>query len=203
VPPKKDLVRYREVRLADMVNDQKSAAQILNAEAASITQEQYQEFILSQIKRIIHGNHPGIWKDDFLAEGILDLQDLSLGQDAFIANCLPSDILGAAVRITGPYLLGLAQVTTCDITVVGGYPAVGLISAKINSVTCVVQTHGPIPIAGLTPGATYFVGFNGQPAAAPLPPSITGRAAVQSIGIAIDTGTLQLSVTPNRFVRSL
>lgn len=70
-------LRYKVVRRADAYDDQKPALQILNAEGLSLTQEEYQEFILSQIKRIIHGDNPGIWKDDFEGAGILSLEDLT------------------------------------------------------------------------------------------------------------------------------
>ena len=203
MPPKKDLVRYREVRVADLQNDQKTAPQILNAPAASITQEQFQEFILSQIKRIIHGDNAGTWRDDFLALGILDLEDMARGQ-IFPADCLSSDSAGACVRITGPYVLGVAQVTTCDISVAGGYPAVGVIQYKTSATRCFVRAQGALAgYVSLVPGQTYFVGFDGFPALAPLPPSLSSFAAIQSIGIALDVTTLQLSVSPNRFLRAL
>lgn len=201
MPPPKDLVRYKEVRLADRRNDQKTAAQIVNADPASVTQEQYQEFILSQIKRIIHGDNAGLWKDDFLSLGILDLQDLSLGQ-LFPADCVATDSAGAAVRITGPYVSGVAQVTTCDISSAGGYPAVGVIQYKTSVTRCFVRAQGPIAgYVTLVPGATYFVGFDGFPALAPLPSSPSGHAAVQALGVALDATTLQLAVTPTRFLR--
>lgn len=207
MPPKKDLVRYKEVRVADLQNDQKTAPQIFNAPAASLTQEQFQEFVLSQLKRIIHGDHTGVWRDNFTTQGIFALQDLSAGVTAgvvtFPANCLAGDVISAAVRITGPYIAGLAQVTTCDITLAGGYPAVGVLVAKSSPTDCIVQVSGPCALfLGLTPNATYFVGLTGQPALAPIGPSGSGRASIQSLGIAIDVTTLQLSVSPNRFLRS-
>jgi hypothetical protein len=79
VSPKKDLVRYKEVRRADALDDQKTAAQILNADALSVTQEALQEFVLSQIKRIIFGNDPGLWKSDFDAAGVRSLSDATSG----------------------------------------------------------------------------------------------------------------------------
>ncbi len=72
---KKDLVRYREVRVADTQDDQRNAAQVAAAPALSLTQEDFQNFILSQLKRIIHGDHAGNWFDDFRAQGIPSLQD--------------------------------------------------------------------------------------------------------------------------------
>ena len=77
-PPNRDIVRYREVRRADQLDDQKTALQILAAHLASGTQEELQEFVLSQVKRIIHGDAAGNWYDDFNAGGaILSLEELS------------------------------------------------------------------------------------------------------------------------------
>ena len=69
--------RYEAVWKADLTDDQKTAAAILTALASSVTQQDLQEFILSQIKRIIHGNNPGHWYDDFVAAGIPSLQQLA------------------------------------------------------------------------------------------------------------------------------
>ena len=77
-PPNRDIVRYREVRRADQLDDQKTALQILAAHVASGTQEELQEFVLSQVKRIIHGDAAGNWYDNFNAGGaILSLEELS------------------------------------------------------------------------------------------------------------------------------
>jgi hypothetical protein len=70
-------IRYEVIRRADLYDDQKPATQILTAEGLSLTQEEYQEYILSQIKRIIHRDNPGIWKDDFGAAGVLSLEELT------------------------------------------------------------------------------------------------------------------------------
>lgn len=71
--------RYDRVRLADKTDDQKSAAQILGALGASVTQEDLQEFVLSQIKRIIFESEPGNWYSDFSSLGIKSLKQL--GED--------------------------------------------------------------------------------------------------------------------------
>ena len=73
----KTRLRYEAVKVADLTDDQKTAAAILTALAASVTQEDLQEFFLSQVKRIIHGDNPGNWYDNFVASGILSLQDLT------------------------------------------------------------------------------------------------------------------------------
>jgi hypothetical protein len=71
------LLRYAHVRRADTLDDQKSAANIVGADGASVTQEDLQEYVLSQIKRIIFGNSVGNWFSDFIGDGILPLKDLS------------------------------------------------------------------------------------------------------------------------------
>lgn len=72
---KLDLVRYREVRVADALSDQLDASAIQAANATSVTQEDYQQFLLSQVKRIIHGDRTGHWYDDFESVDIHSLQD--------------------------------------------------------------------------------------------------------------------------------
>lgn len=79
MPTRVDLVRYREVRIADLLDDQKTAAEILGAYTASETQEDLQEYVLSQLKRVIFGNDPGEWKTDFAAAGIKSLIELTGG----------------------------------------------------------------------------------------------------------------------------
>ena len=71
------LLRYNHVRRADVLDDQKSAPAILGAETTSVTQENLQEFVLSQIKRIIFGHNPGDWNSDFIAASIQSLQQLT------------------------------------------------------------------------------------------------------------------------------
>jgi hypothetical protein len=71
------LIRYDQVRVADLQDDQHTASEIVLAPTTPITQEDLQELVLSQIKRIIFGNSPGNWYLDFEALGIQDLKTLS------------------------------------------------------------------------------------------------------------------------------
>jgi hypothetical protein len=71
-------VRFDRVRVADSKDDQKTPAGIVTgALTGSVTQEDYQEFVLSQIKRIIWGSDPGNWYLDFASLGILSLKQLT------------------------------------------------------------------------------------------------------------------------------
>jgi len=71
--------RYRQIRRADNVDDQQGPTPILAAIPNSVTQEDYQVYFLSRLREVIFGNTPGKhWYDDFEAEGILSLKDLSV-----------------------------------------------------------------------------------------------------------------------------
>ena len=71
-------LRYNVVRVADVTDDQKSGAAIAAALSTSVSQEDLQQYVLSQIKRIIWGTKPGHWYTDFLADGLLSLSDFAL-----------------------------------------------------------------------------------------------------------------------------
>lgn len=202
-PSTRDIIRYKEVRRADTLDDQKTALQILAAELSSLTQEQLQEFVLSQIKRVIHGNNVGYWRDDFVSSNISSLEELSRSRTIY-ADCLSSDSIGTAAYVTGPSVLGYPQVTACDITTPGKYPAVGVIVSKLTSTRCLLQAVGDVAVfpSILTPGKTYFVGLDAFPTEIPPIAPLGGRVAIQTLGVALDASRLLLSVTPVRFIRS-
>lgn len=203
MPPPKDLVRFKEVRVADLRNDQKTAPQILNADAASLTQEQFQEFILSQIKRIIHGNHAGLWKDDFVAQNILSLQDLAAG-NRFAADCLATDAIGDFVRVTGPAVLLFPQVTKVDIKVAGQFPAVGMLIEKTSLTRCTVLVRGEVEVSPpvLIEGKTYWIDTDSQ-ITSTMPLAGSGeRVATQRVGYAITNERLIVSVDQSITVRT-
>jgi hypothetical protein len=58
------------------LDDQKSPAQIWSGPATAETEQDLQEYVLSQIKRVIWGDFAGNWNDDFEAASILSLADL-------------------------------------------------------------------------------------------------------------------------------
>ena len=73
----RQLIRYNAVRRADNVDDQLSAATIAAREASSVTQEDLQEGVLSQLKRILVGDDVGSWDQDFVAGGFRALKQLN------------------------------------------------------------------------------------------------------------------------------
>lgn len=191
-------VRYRAVRVADRTDDQKTASEILNSLVSSITQEDLQEFVLSQIKRIIYGSNPGTWRGDFEGSEILSLQELSLGGFEIDANCLSSDSVGDVVYVSGDSVGGLIQVTKADITDFHKMPGVGVIVIKSTPTDCRILRYGLLSGSGFLPGKLHFLGADGRPT--PTPPVATpssGNVFVQVVGVAMDSSRLLLNPSFN------
>jgi hypothetical protein len=194
-------VRYRVVRVADKTDDQKTASAILNALASSITQEDLQEFILSQIKRIIFGDLPGNWFNDFEGAGILSLAEISplllTGGFELPANCLTTDSVGDIVRISGDSIGGIIQVTQTDITDYSKMPGVGVILSKSTPTDCKVLRYGMLNTTGLIPGRIYFVDTNSRLTAVRPISQLGVKVFVQTIGIAMDSSRLLVNPSFN------
>lgn len=60
----KSLQRLRQLSKPDSFDDSKTATEISNSETNSEDFEQFLETLLSQIKRIIHGDQTGDWHGD-------------------------------------------------------------------------------------------------------------------------------------------
>lgn len=60
----RQLLRLTESRKSDSFDDQKTASEIAGSEVSSENHQQFLEFVISQIKRIIHGNRAGDWHND-------------------------------------------------------------------------------------------------------------------------------------------
>jgi len=191
-------VRYRDIRVADKTDDQKSAAQILNALVSSITQEDLQEFVLSQVKRIIHGDYSGTWRDNFEGAGILSLEELSVGgSNETLANCLATDNVGDVVYVTGDAIGGKFQVSRVDITDPLKVPGVGLITSKSAPTDCKILRYGVIGVPALTTGKIYFVGSNGRPTDVRPVALPGGKVFVQVMGVAMASSLLLVSPSFN------
>jgi hypothetical protein len=108
------------------------------------------------------------------------------------ANCLAPDAIGNVVFITGPKAANRYQVAAADPSISAKMPAAGLLIRKDTATLGVVQFHGPVKnvYAGLTPGATYYVGTDGLLSRFG-DPNFPGTSAwFQKVGIA--TGTSEL-----------
>lgn len=187
-------VRYRAVRVADRTDDQKTAVSILNALVSSITQEDLQEFILSQVKRIIYGNATGTWRDDFEAAGILSLGELTQlsnsGGFELPAMCEAADQVGDIVCIAGDSVGGVIQVSKVDITDYSKMPGMGVILSKSTLTRCMILRYGILNVSGFIPGRTYFVGLDGTPTATRPVAGVGQKIFVQVLGVAMDSARL-------------
>ena len=193
--PRTSRIRYRQVRVADNKNDQKSALEILGALAGSLTQEDLQVFLLSQIKRIIHGDNPGHWQDDFIAQGTLSLRDVSFSLQA---NCLPNDHVGDVVYIRGDSVGEIIQVERADIGDAAKMPGIGVITSKSSDTECIVIRGGIVPVVGFLPGKLYFVGPDGRPSPiSPIFRQLFPKSLIQPIGIALSSDRLLLHLSFN------
>lgn len=105
------------------------------------------------------------------------------------ANCLSSDAVGDCVRITGPKVGTLYQVTKVAIATVGNPPAVGIITKKHSATLCVVQFHGPMKgvYSSLTPNQPYFAGTDSRLAKVGDLTYPSGLAYFQQIAVALHT----------------
>ena len=193
-------VRYGTVRVADKTDDQKTPVEILNALASSVTQEDLQEFLLSQLKRVIHGSDVGTWKDDFESAKILSLRELTQSQGLsgfeFNANCLPTDTVGDIVYFSGDSVGGILQVTRVDILDPSKVPGIGVILSKNSPVECMILRYGILNVSGLIPGKTYFTGLDGRPTLQ-RPTPVSGMAFVQVLGVAMDSTRFLLNPSFN------
>lgn len=112
------------------------------------------------------------------------------------AGCLSADLVGDCVRISGPKVAGLIQVTKLDITVPpAGRGVVGIIIAKSTATACFVQLHGSMVgvYAALTPGGRYHVDSAARLTLTPPAPGVGTIAYAQFMGIALGVDELLLS----------
>jgi hypothetical protein len=123
VPAPKSYERYAIIRVADNTNDQLTAAEIDTILTTSVTQEDFQTGILSQLKRIIWGDETDHWYQDFIGAGLPSLSTVQPIQgavtciDVFFSTTSPvtSDtlipanalILSCTVVIDSTYLTGV------------------------------------------------------------------------------------------------
>lgn len=106
------------------------------------------------------------------------------------ASCTAAEAVGDAVYVTGS-----ATVRRCDPYDPSKMPAIGVITAKPTTTSCVVVTSGRARLAGLTTGVAYFVQPNG--AAAPGTPSAgPGPVFVQRVGRAVSSTILSVAIEP-------
>ncbi len=107
--------------------------------------------------------------------------------DSFDATCQAADAVGSLVYSKSDF-----EVETIDILDAAKMPAIGVITEKITTTTCVVQVFGPLEIAGLTAGARYWAGASAVPVDSHPTPGSGQVVVAQVVGVAISTDELLL-----------
>ena len=117
--------------------------------------------------------------------------------DTITASCLASDLLGRAVYVSGPKIGALYQVRTTDIDSATPVESisVGVISAKIDATTCIVQLHGILELASFSglPIGRVFVGTGGLVTNILPTPLPSSSRILQRIGYILSPGILDVS----------
>lgn len=110
-----------------------------------------------------------------------------ISEVSFLADCPSALAVEDIVYITGPEILGVAQVDIVDVTDISTAPAIGIIIEKISATRCKVVTVGEITTATvLTPGKRYFVGAAGTLSSTIPSPGVGAIAVAQAVGYALD-----------------
>jgi len=182
----RQLLRLRQSRTSDTYDDQKTPAEILQAELLALSAEEYTNFIISQIRQILG---TADWKESVPAT----LAELAVvDQGVVLANCLSTDAVGDFVCVTGDMVAGRYQAEKADVTNRAKMPAWGVIESKSAATDCAVRYRGIAAglYTGLTPGGLYFVGLDSRPVLgiASIPP----RGFRQHVGVAIAEDSLLL-----------
>jgi len=114
------------------------------------------------------------------------------------ANCLAGDAVEDLVYVTGPPILGLAQVAKVDIDDGAKMPAAGVIVSKSAPTVCVVRAQGEYSIAGATLAAGDPVFASPTGTLDTTPPSRPGAGSrfIQRLGIALTDSKLALFPSP-------
>lgn len=110
------------------------------------------------------------------------------------ADCLASDDVQDVVRISGPPVGGVLQVTKLNIDAPGTDMAVGVLVNKATPTRCTVQLDGTLSgiYTGLTAGRPLFVSPSGRLThSAPVPPMV-GMRSVYPAAVALDDNTIVL-----------
>lgn len=201
-------VRLYQVRRGDSLNDQQTPVEIQSAPSGALDQDQFQDALLSQLKRILWGDSPGHWYDNFKGLGLKSLSDLAAlnatGGQVFDAACAATDAVGTFVRISGDEVDGLTNVTAVDVTDSNKMPCIGVVVYKYSSTRCRIARDGRVAFSNLTapliPGKRYFVGYDGKPTVTPpsLYASPSGYAMLQCIGVAASSSSLEFR--PDQFI---
>lgn len=182
------------------LDDQQSAAQVAATEAAAANLKEFFDGMMSQMKRIIHGDDSGEWHDDISSVFGSDasLKALLAGSGSVVPDKLRSNTgefvvpSGAAVRDL-VFISGSLAATLADNSSIATGPVVALILDKPTATTATLAFAGKIGgFSGLTPGDELFVGSAGGIVTPGSLPNSEGNY-MQRIGVALNATSILLS----------
>jgi hypothetical protein len=193
MPPKKDLVRGREVRRSDVYDDTLPSGSGLEVNPVDL--ENDLNGIRSQLKRLIHGINPGNWYD---APAGAD--------DSFLSTTLPNGdsvtlVPGMPViNISGMFKRGnatsLGTALIVGLVVLGNTPTNPVTVITTGNLVMTTAQWDAITgdVGGLIPGLLYFLGLS-LGALTTSAPLLDGQSVTQ-VGEAL-TSTI-MAVLPRR-----
>jgi hypothetical protein len=181
----RQLLRLREIRRSDAFDDQKTPTEILQAEIASVTDQDLLQYLLSQVRQILGTVD---WKDPVPAS--LTTLAGTGHRNTFACACTAAETVGKFVYIAGPAVGGVYEVRNADPYDGAKMPIFGTVISKASATACTVQWTGEVTgvFSGMTPGKVYFVGTAGAIVLTPL----VGNVYVQKVGIALAESVLLL-----------
>lgn len=184
----RQLVRLKESRRPDSYDDQKSPAEIQQAELAASTLEELTHFVLSQIRQITGEDN---WFDPVQQS----IKEILESRNTFPAQCLATDSVGDCVFANAEAVGGVYQMTKVDPNDPDKMPAAGIIISKSSDTDCIIQVSGLVEgvYGGMDIRKTLYVDVDGGLTQV-LPPLTPGdRMFVQAMGMAVDDNALVLT----------
>lgn len=108
--------------------------------------------------------------------------------------CLSTDVIGAPLVIRDEPINGKYRVRTADPSDISRMPAIGILVSKTTPTVGTMRVSGICDVfSGLTPGADYMVGLEGNLVEEVPGASVSGVLWAQHIGVAMSSNVLLLS----------
>lgn len=195
----RQLARLAESRRSDSFDDQKSAAAIASAESTCENHQQFLEYLISQVKRIIHGDEVGNWHDDpvtVFGEDASLYALLQASQSKYQpVECLSTDLVGDFVCTRGDRTGNFWRVQKGDPEDEALMPVKGVIVSKSSTVEAIIQVSGPCTLfSGLDYSKpSYHLGTAGIQYSLPNP-GPSGYVMVQRVGTPVASDILWLTL---------
>ncbi len=189
------LQRLDQLAKPDSFDDQLAAAQVAAIESSATDFGEFIEGILSQLKRIIHGDETGNWHDDPVTVFGSDASLLALLRSMYRpVACLSADAVQDFVCIRGDRTNGKWRVEKANPEDESKMPAMGVLVSKSTPTVGIIQVSGPCALfTGMDyTKPAYHLTATGIQASLPTPGG-GGFVMVQQIGKPVASDVLWLT----------